>query len=444
MTPSSCEFTGSTMTFFRNNKRFLRLLLVLLFIVTVVWFTWTLIRIKPFGSTVTFHMPITTKLCVSETADSELTLATLHSFLFLWKTKDVPCRRSYQTFNRFYSVVQTHGEILIESEKFREKVRHWLGDNETLFKQVFSQNITAIYNHYTHEETLFNALRSKRPVSQPEVSDLDYIEDIQGKTKADCDFCRYKEYTAHDLSGRLENRHAVTAANTFRYDRMHQLILSRGHHPLQWSKEQFMAMFELAHQWLLQSYKSEPSYIYPLIMWDVLPHGGASQVHPHLQVVLKSHRYPGNAESWRLAAQEYMREHNSNYFTDLISVYDSLGLSVRYKSSVAIATLTPKKDNEIVIICKDALLDFYSLLYYVIRAYVDDMKIYPFSMALTLPAMDQSTPDMPAFIRIITRGTASEIRSDISSLELFSFNNVASDPYKLVRQIKASIRKRDV
>ena len=42
-----------------------------------------------------------------------------------------------------------------------------------------------------------------------------------------------------------------------------------------------------------QSHSKHPEYKYPVIMWDLLPHGGASQVHPHLQLVLKSHRYPG-------------------------------------------------------------------------------------------------------------------------------------------------------
>ena len=46
-----------------------------------------------------------------------------------------------------------------------------------------------------------------------------------------------------------------------------------------------------------RSYIASPEYKYPVIMWDLLPHGGASQVHPHLQLVLKSNRYPGQFNS---------------------------------------------------------------------------------------------------------------------------------------------------
>ena len=53
-------------------------------------------------------------------------------------------------------------------------------------------------------------------------------------------------------------------------------------------------------------------------------------------------------------------------------------------------------------------------------AYIDDKRIYPFSMTATLPPMDNSAHNIPAFLRIVTRGRADEVRSDIGSLELFS------------------------
>ena len=48
---------------------------------------------------------------------------------------------------------------------------------------------------------------------------------------------------------------------------------------------------------------------------------------------------PGIAENWRQASIDYYRDHKRNYFNDIISIHESLGLAVRYKTATAIATL---------------------------------------------------------------------------------------------------------
>ena len=70
-----------------------------------------------------------------------------------------------------YSLIHAHGEIVVDSKKFQVKLLNWLGNNEMLYEQAMSQNITTIYNHYTREETLFNPLRSKRPISAPKINE---------------------------------------------------------------------------------------------------------------------------------------------------------------------------------------------------------------------------------------------------------------------------------
>lgn len=46
----------------------------------------------------------------------------------------------------------------------------------------------------------------------------------------------------------------------------------------------------------MQEYNKDPKYSYPIITWDLLPHAGASQVHPHLQMLLSPDKYPGKLE----------------------------------------------------------------------------------------------------------------------------------------------------
>lgn len=61
--------------------------------------------------------------------------------------------------------------MVIDSKKFELKVLGWLDNNKRLYKEAMSQNITTIYNQYTREETLFNPLRAKRPLSAAKVND---------------------------------------------------------------------------------------------------------------------------------------------------------------------------------------------------------------------------------------------------------------------------------
>ncbi|KAF6040579.1 hypothetical protein EB796_001119 [Bugula neritina] len=158
----------------------------------------------------------------------------------------------------------------------------------------------------------------------------------------------------------------------------------------------------------------------------------------------------GVVENWRRAAFDYHRDHGRNFFTDFISVHDMLGLTVRHGSAVAIATLTPKKENEVVVMAKEMNKDYLQLLYAVLRTFLDDKKLYSFTMAMALPPLADTAKGMfytpsnaiPAFTRIISRGRLSELRSDISALEMFTFFNVNSDPFALIKEIESSVHVR--
>lgn len=78
---------------------------------------------------------------------------------------------------------------------------------------------------------------------------------------------------------------------------------------------------------------------YPSILWDVLPHAGASQVHPHVHGLLGVHQYSGAFEKLHAISQEYYAKHHRSYWTDLIKVHDALGLVVRFGDAVAMVPL---------------------------------------------------------------------------------------------------------
>lgn len=47
----------------------------------------------------------------------------------------------------------------------------------------------------------------------------------------------------------------------------------------------------------------------------------------------------GVVHSWAIAAAEYHADYGTNYYNDLVEVHEAFGLTARYKSAVAIATL---------------------------------------------------------------------------------------------------------
>ena len=57
-------------------------------------------------------------------------------------------------------------------------------------------------NQVDGESSVFNTLRSKRPVSKPPQDPLEYIEQTAASTKDSCDFCKFREHTAEDVFGR--------------------------------------------------------------------------------------------------------------------------------------------------------------------------------------------------------------------------------------------------
>lgn len=82
-------------------------------------------------------------------------------------------RQAASAYSRIYEVNQRFGEMAVDTTEYKNKIRKWLGSNEQLYKEVFNQTVTAIFNKYTREEVIFNPLRAKRPISKPKISDLE-------------------------------------------------------------------------------------------------------------------------------------------------------------------------------------------------------------------------------------------------------------------------------
>ncbi|XP_033101677.1 uncharacterized protein LOC117104888 [Anneissia japonica] len=351
-------------------------------------------------------------------------------------------------FERIYDVKRRSGQIIVP-DTFQTKLLKWLGNSEDLLREAKLQFVTIIYNKYTNEETIFNPLRSKRPGVNNEEDVQTYLDELMQKSTKDCDFCAYQFKTAEDTFGRIESTHSGTAANAFKYNGYHSLIISKKHNIFEVNEEEFLDMMHTTMRWYMKVYETDKAYKYPQLMWDCLPKASASQIHTHAQASLSPDGYYGLMKHIRLSAIRYAKENGgNNYFTELLQVHNALGLATKFGNASAMAYLTPKNDNEVIIMSKTANLDFFRLLFYVIKAFTEDMKLYAWSLAMFLPKLEPwvapGFDDIPALVRIVSRGPVNSPRSDISAMELFGASNVNIDPFNVIQYIENSVKKRSV
>jgi hypothetical protein len=72
-----------------------------------------------------------------------------------------------------------------------------------VFHYLLFQKVIQVNNYYSLEQTVFNLLRSKRPISKANEDMREYVEKLNVQTKKTCDFCRYETNTAEDVFGRF-------------------------------------------------------------------------------------------------------------------------------------------------------------------------------------------------------------------------------------------------
>eukprot|EP00123_Amoebidium_parasiticum_P020261 comp4623_c0_seq1/m.820 comp4623_c0_seq1/g.820 ORF comp4623_c0_seq1/g.820 comp4623_c0_seq1/m.820 type:complete len:475 (-) comp4623_c0_seq1:545-1969(-) len=356
-------------------------------------------------------------------------------------------KESLLAFTRIYTYNQRSQGGLNIPDTFREKVLGWLGNRQDYYMQVQHQTVTSVFNLVTYENTVYNPLRALRPGANDGAGIQQYLQELTRESAQSCDFCNHKHMTASDVfeGNRVETRYTVTAANVFKYDAFHGLIISRNHDPVGLTKTEFVDLMRTSVTWFQRVHQMSPRSRFPHLMWDLLPKASASQVHPHAQVSLSPDRYYGMAENLRQQAIRYSRDHGgANYFTDLLAIHSSLGLTVNHGRATAMAYLTPKKENEIIVWSKTANDDLFTLLYKVIQAMRTELDVYAFSLAMFLPEMGApiGPNTLPAFARIIDRGAPTGKRSDISAMELFAASNVNADPFAVMKKLRPVLQQR--
>jgi hypothetical protein len=264
-------------------------------------------------------------------------------------------------------------------------------------------------------------------------------------------FCTPETKTPEDDFGRVRGEHCLTAGNVAKYDGYHGLVIFEEHHPLRFSSEEVRDYVLTALRWAKQAHNVDKEAKYFFLMWNCLWRGGASIVHGHMQMTLGRGMHYGRIEHWRRQALLYRLAHGANYFEDLYRVHAALGLAREVGGARVLASLTPVKDKELLVISPTRWIhndDMLSAISVALGAYRDRLGVQSFNLALFQRPLDvaetthpidgkgwEDWDGFPAVVRIVDRGDLAVRAADVGCMELYASSVVSSDPFVTIQAI---------
>jgi hypothetical protein len=336
-------------------------------------------------------------------------------------------------FDRLFHVSETVGEIDPPEHMYR-----WIERYFGSVDAVLRQHVVKVTNRYTLDGTLFNDLRSRRPLEARIPADL---ADEIAKTAPD-PFCEPLHNTPADTFGRIEGKHSLTASNIAKYDGFHGVVIFREHDPLAFTGEVVEDAIEVSRRWIEQCHAEDPAAVYPFFMWNCLWKSGASIPHGHAQISVTRGMHYGKVERLRRSVIEYREGHQRNYFDDVYAVHEALGIGRQYGNIQVMANLTPLKEKEIVLVADRVDRELSTMIYRVLRCLIEDLNTSSFNLAIWEPPIadtGENWDDMPIVVRIVDRGDPLNRTSDFGAMELYAASVVSSDPFRVAETLWPAI-----
>jgi hypothetical protein len=303
---------------------------------------------------------------------------------------------------------------------------------------VREQRIVRITNLVTFEGALFNDLRAMRPM---EVKGADEVRATIAAAAND-PFDHPLTGTPADTFGRITGAHGITASNVAKYDGYHGVLVFNEHDPLAPVDAATIRDDLLtARRWGEAAHAEDPAARYLFVMWNCLWRAGGSIVHGHMQMTATRGAHYPKVEQLRQQALAYASSAGRDYFDDLWLVHDALGLGVIVDEARVIASLTPVKEREVVILGRPGAdpSGLAAAIARVVTAF-RDAGVVSHNMAVYLPPLSPDGEDwrrFPPVVRLVDRGDPANKTSDIGAMELYAASVIASDPFRLAERLRA-------
>lgn len=347
--------------------------------------------------------------------------------------------------NRIIRVSTTTAPMCYSSD---DSLRHVATIFRTSPENMQSRRGVRVTNLVLDQETLFNPVRSNRPMMKVEDGEIDSLE--KNNPRERCDLCRPEDMTPLEIFGRVRGEVSVSTANAGAYDGWHGLIIPTDiHNPQQLTREVFTDMIHTANEWFREVYKYNPEARFPIIGFNAFGRAGASLFHPHLQV-LAAEGYPYQpVEDIRRRMADYQWFNNGHtYLQDFADVMRNLGLVSDEGTAHTIFNITPRKEKEVVIYTDDQKRmpngDLSCSIFNVVEWWRKEFGVTSFNMAIFMPPLGEdfssgSWTGFYPFARLVERGKEGTLTSDMGVMETYLSPVVAADPFVLADRYKRFI-----
>lgn len=338
-----------------------------------------------------------------------------------------------ELFHRLFQLSVVTGEL-----NAPESMHPWIVKQFGSVEATARQKIVKITNKVTFEGSLFNSLRSKRPL---DLKDRLHIEARVINGFKDDPLHNPLTTTPEDTFGRVGGKYSITASNIAKYDGLHGMIIFKSHNPLRFTREQIVDYLDTGWKWAQEAHKVDPEARYYFFLWNCLRRAGASLLHGHAQVVLARDSHYAKIEWQRQAALRYQQQHGSNYFQDLFRVHLALGCALEKEGTKVLSQLTPLKDKEVMLLGDSLDRSFKERVYEVLACLRDRMHVTAFNFALVTPPLDgkEGWEGFPILARVVDRGEPTSPSCDIGTMELYAASVISSDPFEVARLLKEAL-----
>jgi len=339
-------------------------------------------------------------------------------------------------FDAIYKMQATTGILNPPAEMFE-----WIVANFGSLAAVKVQDFVKLTNIVTYEGAIFNELRTNRPmVGDDNFSEV--LDEIQQAYTDPHPFATPLTGTPEDSFGRIKGKYCITASNIAKYDGFHGLIIYDNPNPLLFSRKRVIDYFAVATKWFAKAHETNKEAIYPLYTWNCLWKAGASIIHGHSQIALTEGMAYSKVEEMRYTTLKYQEANRRNYYDDVFMIHKKLGLGLERDGIRLMVKITPIKEKEVMFFAPEFNDKLASLVSDVLNVFKERLGVASFNLAVVLPPMAK-TPEvwdhMPVVVRIVDRGKLTVKTVDIGGMELYAQSIVASNPYAVMKELRASL-----
>ncbi len=334
-----------------------------------------------------------------------------------------------RVFSRIFSVDVVTG-ILRSPAQMLPWIERQFGQVE----KVLAQPLVKVTNRISLEQSVFNPLRSLRPHNFRGPG----TGGIAGKQDSDSPFAEPLERTTENPFGRVQGKYCVTAGNVASYEQYHCVVIFKNADPLDFGRDEVADYIDTGWNWMQRAYEYDPSARYGLFLWNCSGRAGASISHGHAQVVLGRGSHYARVEQLRKAAMDYNARYSSSYFDDIFNVHQALGLGFTAGDAKVMACLSPLKPNEVMVLADGLSGDMKQAVYRVLACFRERLGVASFNLGITFPAIgaEQGWEGFPVIARVLDRGDAGDMSSDIGAMEFWGANVISSDPFKTAEALQ--------